>query len=129
MDMRILLEGLQNGTAQGGGNGRRLLFTEGFELKNSDHSSPELRDKLDQFRALAENMLLEPITVIPYRLYKLFDTTGEREQFQQAYFDRRKRLDVFAILSIADGNARYVAERAEKPDSRKSAPSYCAARK
>lgn len=109
MDMRELLKGLQHGTAQGDGDGRRLMFVEGFKLRYADGTSDWPEERLAEFRSLGEQLLPDPIAAIPFSLYKLFDTTGERERFQEAYFARRKRLDVFAVLSLAERDARYIA--------------------
>ncbi|WP_199614107.1 heparinase II/III family protein [Paenibacillus alkalitolerans] len=108
VEMQAILTGLQYGTMKSGGDGRRLLFPEGREGWHERKSSPEFVRKLNEFRSIGDRLLKEPIETIPFRLYKLYDTTGDREQFQKVYFERRRRLDVFAVLSLADGDPRYV---------------------
>ncbi len=106
--MRELLAALQKGTAAGGGDGRQCLNTESAALREWSQRVPAVEEKLLAYRALAEELSAVPIEVLPYGLYKLFDTTGDRELFQRAYFERRKRLDVMAVLTIADGGEQYV---------------------
>jgi hypothetical protein len=103
MRMRELLDALDSGS-------QSALFAEARdpEKRNSLRSSPYYAESLQQFRTMGDQLLQEPIRVLPYHLYKLFDTTGDRNAFQHEYFERRRRLDVFAILSLVDGELRYI---------------------
>ncbi|AWB43315.1 hypothetical protein DCC85_03115 [Paenibacillus sp. CAA11] len=105
-----MLEALQAGTKHAGGDGRRLLFSEGRTQEAWEHiaSSALHAPLLQELRAAGEAFILEPIPELPYSLYKLFDTNGDRVLFEQAYFQRRKRLAVFAMLALAQPEVRWL---------------------
>lgn len=75
---------------------------------------PELYDK-EKIQSILDNVLLQDyiaeikdhseeyrkrkINILPFSLYKLYETEGNRLQFEQVYFERRGRLMTFALLS------------------------------
>ena len=54
---------------------------------------------LDRIAKEADIFLQKEISVLPFSLFKLFDTTGNRLEYEGRYFDRRKRLLVLALSS------------------------------
>lgn len=50
----------------------------------------------------------KPILALKYSYAKLYHIDGDRVKFQDMYFDRRKRLMILQVLSIADDS--YIAD-------------------
>jgi hypothetical protein len=94
-------EGLENGT---------LLFSEGKHPDKWEEikTSPLYKDMLDEVVQTGEQLLGKPIEALPFSTYKIFDQSGSRKEFERAYFQRRLRLNTFAILSKAFGEPRYL---------------------
>jgi hypothetical protein len=111
MNMGSLLKALRAGTQTAGGNGIVLLFPEGRDVSTWEEisSGSFYAEMVDEVRNVGNSLLEESAPVIPFSLYKMFDTTGDREMFQSAYFERRRRLDAFVILSLLDGDEQYIA--------------------
>ncbi|WP_438348795.1 heparinase II/III domain-containing protein [Paenibacillus sp. FA6] len=108
--MKSLLKALQYGTETAGGNGVELLFSEGRDKATWGRISTNsfYSEMVCEIRELGNSLLEEPMPVIPFSLYKMFDTTGDRELFQNAYFERRRRLDAFVFLSLLDEDDKYI---------------------
>jgi hypothetical protein len=98
-DTLELYRGLQYGTAQGVAGA--ALFKKLCRGKTPE----ELRDNLllapliGHIRKGKENYIKREIPVLPFSLFKLFDTSGNRTEYQEAYFERRKGLLVLALSS------------------------------
>jgi hypothetical protein len=60
-------------------------------------NSPLLTPLLDRIKKEADTFTQTEISVLPFNLYKLFDTTGNRLAYEGRYFDRRRRLVVLAL--------------------------------
>jgi len=71
-------------------------------------TSPYYRPMIEGIRAEGKRLLSEPIETLPYSVYKLFDTTGSRIEYERLYFARRKRLAIVAFLELLDGEALYL---------------------
>lgn len=103
MEMEQMLAGLRKGTAVSDRQPQQLLLTEassaGWERVRQSLMHEEL---VRELREVGGRLLAEPIPQLPFSLYKLFDTTGERVQFQDAYFRRRQRLQVFTVMVLLD---------------------------
>ncbi|WFR63428.1 hypothetical protein P9222_03320 [Paenibacillus amylolyticus] len=61
---------------------------------------PELATLYTDLKAYAERALEEPLPSLSFRLYRQFSDTGERQAYEQAYFDRRGRLAAVAMLAL-----------------------------
>ena len=61
-------------------------------------------DYRKNFEKMAEEYRKQPIIVPPYSLFKLFQETGSRVEYEAVYFDIRKRCDIFAILMLSGKN-------------------------
>lgn len=53
-------------------------------------------------------MTAAPCPVIPFSIYRLFDTTGDRKAYEAFYFGHRRRLSTFAALALIEGNVRWL---------------------
>jgi len=72
-------------------------------------NSPLLAPLLDCIGKEADNFTQEEISVLPFNLYKLFDTTGNRLAYEGRYFLRRRRLVVLALASWLWQQPRHIA--------------------
>ncbi|MDF2962211.1 MAG: hypothetical protein K0S39_3946 [Paenibacillus sp.] len=108
MDYKQLKEALEYGTKMGGAG--HLLFKEGHSVDKWQQIKESVfhKEMLQEVTETGDKLLEEPVTVLPYSKYKIFDETGSRKQFERAYFARRQRLNAFAILSMAYGEKKYV---------------------
>ncbi len=61
------------------------------------------REYLEKIKACYEkDYENKPILALPFSKFKLFHLTGNRTEFQNEYFDRRKRLMLLQLLAIID---------------------------
>lgn len=61
-------------------------------------SNPLLQTYISDINNLAVQYREKKITSLPFSLYKLYYTVGDRLKFETEYFDRRGRLMTFALL-------------------------------
>jgi hypothetical protein len=66
-----------------------------FKVKETDALQP----MLDDIRKEAEMLLIECAPELSYSLFRLYKESGSRQEFERAYFGRRKRLTTFAIMA------------------------------
>ncbi|MCD9021044.1 heparinase II/III family protein [Cohnella silvisoli] len=57
---------------------------------------------IGEIRREAASLLQETIPELHYHVFKLFQETGSRSEYERLYFRRRKRLTVFGILSLLE---------------------------
>jgi len=75
-----------------GGNWKRIAESEAH------------RSLVDELRVNGERIKKEPITSILFSKYKMFETTGDRSEFEYGYyFPRRARLCYLCALTLLDG--------------------------
>lgn len=55
-----------------------------------------------EIRAEAKRMILESDAELTYSLFQKFVETGERLSYERVYFERRKRLNAFTIMSMLE---------------------------
>lgn len=91
-------------------NIRAKLFAEARDGSKWEEirTSEFYKEMVEEITAQAEKFLLTPITAIPYSKYRLFSENGNRSEYQEYYFERRARLNVFAFLSMLYGEKRYI---------------------
>lgn len=66
---------------------------------------------LVKIRAAAEEYLDQPIEALPYSKFKLFQETGSRVEFEADYIAHRRRMNVFAVMTLAEPeNPRWLSE-------------------
>lgn len=110
MDYSSVKKAIANGNLKA--KGRDVLFTEGKSLEKWDEirTSPYYRSMLHDLVEEGKKLQLQPIPQLSYSIFKLFDETGSRVEYEKLYFARRHRMNVFAILSLVFGDAKYIAE-------------------
>lgn len=111
MNMHSILSALQQGTKLANGHPRQLLFAEATDPSVWQQLAQSSFHRLyvQEAYQYGEKLLREPIPDLSFSLYKQFDTTGERVAYQQVYFQRRLRLNVFTVLSLLDPAPAYLA--------------------
>lgn len=80
---------------------------EGFPLQrlrdvgavNEIREVVHLQQMLSDIRAEAQRAQSTPLEPIPFNLFHLFETTGERLSFERVYFDRHRRLAALAMAT------------------------------
>lgn len=72
-------------------------------------NDPQLSNELKKIMGEAKKNKDLPIETLKFSKFRLFDTTGDRAEFESQYFARRRRLGVAALLSIL-GYDEYLSE-------------------
>lgn len=89
----------------GSKNGGKPLFCGAADPAkwNEIRTSEFYAEERNAIKAAAEKYHKVPISVLPYSLFKIYDETGSRFEYENAYFDRRGRLNTFAAMSLISG--------------------------
>jgi len=108
MNLNKILEALIYGDQQN--KDSFPLFAEGRNMEKwkEVREDPFYAVILQEIVSAGERYMAEPIRSIRYSDFKIFDTSGSRKELELEYFDRRGRLNAFAILSIAFGEEKYI---------------------
>ncbi len=69
---------------------------------------PHLQQVLSDMRAEAQRAQAIPLETLPFSLFHLFETTGERTTYERVYFDRRRRLSGLTLTSVIDETDQYL---------------------
>jgi hypothetical protein len=78
------------------------------EQRQALRTAPHLQALLGELRIEAERAQTEPVPVLPFRRFQEFETSGEREGYQQPYFERRRRLLGLVMVSVLDETDAYL---------------------
>jgi hypothetical protein len=54
----------------------------------------------------ATRFIKEPVPELTYSLFAIFTETGSRVEYEKVYFERRRRLNTFALLSLLEPESR-----------------------
>lgn len=73
-------------------------------------NNPMLGVTLEKLRAAANTLRGKEIGTVRFSAFRRFDTDGDRKELENAYFDRRCRLAVFALMSWLYGQGEDIAE-------------------
>ncbi|PWW07262.1 hypothetical protein DFQ01_102154 [Paenibacillus cellulosilyticus] len=65
-------------------------------------ASPLYADMIAEIRDEGERLLQRPEPELTQELYERFEKTGNRLAYEEKYFERRRRLTSFALLSLLD---------------------------
>lgn len=86
------------------------LFAEGrnAEQWKEIRESHFYANTLQEVVTAGKKYLAEPIRSLRFSDYKIYDTSGSRKEFETEYFNRRGRLNTFAILSMVFGEDMYI---------------------
>ncbi|ULT57493.1 heparinase II/III-family protein [Neobacillus drentensis] len=57
---------------------------------------------LDEIRVEANRLLIEKDPELPFSLFKIFAESGSRLEYEKAYFEKRRRLNTFAIMVLLE---------------------------
>jgi hypothetical protein len=79
------------------------------EKRNEIVNEPAYRALIEEIQDEVIHLLQEPIPDLPYSLFRLFEETGTRLEYEQPYFARRKRVMGLAIAVWLDpDNSAYM---------------------
>lgn len=65
-------------------------------------SGEQYAEDLAEIRSEGERLLAAPSRELSYSVFSLFHTKGSRLEYEQLYFEKRRRLNTFAILSLIE---------------------------
>lgn len=68
--------------------------------------STAFRSDLEEIRSEGERLLTLPIPELSYSLFSLFRTQGTRLEYERVYFERRRRLNTFALLTLLEPESK-----------------------
>lgn len=71
-------------------------------------SNPMHQNYLNDLHQTAEGYLGVEITVLPWHLFKEYDTSGNRTAYEKAYFEHRGRLMTFALMAWLYHKPEYI---------------------
>lgn len=82
----------------------RLLFPDGGqdEFWRGLSESGEHQQYFAEIRAEGERLIREPIPELTYSLFSMFERRGSRLEFEKVYFEKRRRLNTMAFLSLLE---------------------------
>ncbi|MBA4493315.1 heparinase II/III family protein [Paenactinomyces guangxiensis] len=66
------------------------------------NASPSYKPMVDEIRQEAARLLRERTPELTCTLFRIFNETGSRLEYERAYFERRKRLNTFALISLLE---------------------------
>ncbi|CAG0937392.1 hypothetical protein TFLX_06321 [Thermoflexales bacterium] len=72
------------------------------------HAAPHLQQFLIEMRAEAERARTTPVPSLPFSLFQLFETSGDRAAYEHPFFDRRRRLAGLALATAIDTTDQYL---------------------
>src|SRR5690606_19791502 len=92
---------------------KECLFPTGklVTWKKNLSSSSILQAMVEEIKEESIRLLSEPIPELSYSLFNIFEQTGERLQYERAYFEKRRRLNTFAIMVWIDSENKEYREQ------------------
>ncbi|WP_409346849.1 hypothetical protein [Paenibacillus sp. MBLB4367] len=69
---------------------------------------PVLRRFLAEMREAAAAAASAPVEALPFSLFRLYETTGDRYRYERFYFDRRGQLAALALAAFVDQDDAYL---------------------
>lgn len=69
---------------------------------------PFYKEQIRAIRSEADRLLHEPIPAVSFSDYHLYFETGNRLQYEFAYFERRKRLNIYAFMYLLERSETYL---------------------
>ena len=80
-----------------------LLFStkeEKAAWRTKVNQSPAYKPLLDEIKSEAKRLQSEPIPELSFSRFRIFRETGARLEYEQVYFEKRRRLNTFAIMLL-----------------------------
>ncbi|MCL6457440.1 MAG: heparinase II/III-family protein [Gorillibacterium sp.] len=65
-------------------------------------AAPQYKDQMEELILEGKRLLSEPVGILPFSAFKLYDTKGTRVEYEAYYFGRRKRLTILATLALLE---------------------------
>lgn len=87
---------------------RNILKENTAEQWEQVRLQPEYAKRVDEVRRVAAECLNEPVPLLPYTKFKIFYETGNRYIYENPYFERRKRLNAYALMAKLTGEQKYI---------------------
>ncbi|OBT88930.1 hypothetical protein VE02_02860 [Pseudogymnoascus sp. 03VT05] len=97
VDIGKMCRDLASGTDDGAFGYNLLRWAGKQETIDQVLNNPLLQASRDKLQSAAKELRDKDIPVLPFRLFKLFDTVGDRLGYEAPYFSRRKVLLVSAL--------------------------------
>jgi hypothetical protein len=98
-DIGLLLKALQYGSSRGASASGLFPHITGGVSRETIEKNPLLGDFLAYLKKESRRFQDQEIPPLPYSLFVLFDTQGDRKRFEAPYFERRNRLLVYGLSS------------------------------
>jgi hypothetical protein len=105
-----LHQALQYGRSAGASASGLFSVMRGGVTGASIEKNPLLGGFLGYLQKESGELRKKPIPPLPFSLYALFDTSGDRGRFEEPYFERRNRLLVYGLSSWLWGKKEDVAD-------------------
>lgn len=86
---------------------RQDLFSECIGNIEKNINTQYLKAQLSEVTAAAGQYIAKPIPPFRYSLFRIFGKTGSRTEYEQQYFERRRRLNAIAVGVLTDGGGKY----------------------
>lgn len=109
MDKSVLYEKIVKGRKKGIGINKKL-YPEFFDDKRRNEllNNPIHKDYLEEIKQVAGAYRNQEIKVLPWHLFREFEKTGNRIEYEKVYFDHRGRLMSFALMSWLYHKTSYI---------------------
>lgn len=78
------------------------------DMRQQLHAAAHLQPFLQDTRTEAIRALETAPEPLSFRLFRLFEVTGDRADFERVYFDRRRRLAALALATMLDDTDAYL---------------------
>ncbi|QAY68007.1 heparinase II/III family protein [Paenibacillus protaetiae] len=93
----------------------RLYYPEGGRLFwQKVLESDDYTAVAGEIRSEGERLLAEPIPALSYKLFMRFEEQGSRLEYESVYFERRRRLNTFVLLSLLEPEETVYAEQRDE---------------
>lgn len=90
--------------------GGKQLFSEARSPQRWEQIRSIHKNQLEELIKIGDNYFDDPIKGLTYSTYRIYEETGTRKEYETLYFNRRRRLNLFAVLSLAYGEEKYLRE-------------------
>ena len=90
-----------------------LFFYTRYEQRawtNRVKKQSRYKQMMSEIKEEAEKLLHTPMKELSYSLFKMFHETGSRQEYEAVYFDKRRRLNTFALMVLIEGKDSYFLE-------------------